>query len=171
MRNLSSLGLNNKLQALSSLAVKQENFVNSMSFDSNYEIQGKNIKVSRPNFGTIVLLSGTASAQGTVNNGTHVVITSTLSPAAGFSNNMIAGWTSQEVFEGTTNDTNFLIFPAPGGSIAADRYRCFSGYRQLGGAEINHRHQTTIYNNSGATGTVFAIARWKYIMNGGGIVG
>lgn len=143
-------------------------YVDGLSFDGIYEVQTKKLKTGAVNVGNLVLLSGTADATGTVSNASHLVFTTSIVPAVGFTGNRIGGWASMEIYEGTAVDGTMIVFPAPGAGIASDRWRFSSGYTQLGGSEINHQYRVMAYNNSGATGTVYGVAKWKYIMNGGG---
>lgn len=162
MKDYTNLGLNERLQKNSSLAVKRQPLIKGVEFDQRYEIQTRDIKAS------LVHISNEAASIGTVSNGTHIVYTTTLSPELSYQNSIIAGWVSEEIYQGTVAIGSMMIFPAPGSGIAADSWRSSSGYRQLGGSEINHRFQVMIYNNTGATGTVIGISKWKYIQNGGG---
>lgn len=134
------------------------------------DIRYGQIRVGRVGIGSLIQVSGSVTASGGIATGTHVVVTSTISPQAGYSENIIGGWFSNEIYEGTAAVAGSMIFPAPGAGVAADRFRCYGGYRQLGGNEINHRAQVAVYNNSGGSVSIFAAVKWKYIMNNAGTI-
>lgn len=142
--------------------------VTAIDFDTKFQVQSRNIRVSNVSVGNLINISGTADAVGTVAAGTHVVFTANITPGTGFAGKRVGGWAAQEIYEGTAVDANNLIFPAPGGNIAADRWRFSAGYRTEGGSEIDHRYQVMVYNNTGGALPVYGVAKWKYSINGGG---
>ena len=174
MKDYSHIGLNTNLIKTNSLMgkrqslVQRDGIIDVLGKNPLYEIQTKYLKVGEAAQDDLVQVTGTAVATGTIAIGTHVVATTTISPNPRWAGAVIMGQVSQEIYEGTAVDTNYLIYPAPGGSIAADKFRCFDGYRQLGGSEINHRNQTTVYNNSGSAVPVYAVAKWKFVMDQAG---
>ena len=167
MDKFSHLGLNNRFQKLGGLQ-DRATYIKGIDFDIQYEMQGRGMKTGKPSIGQLVMVSGTADAVGTINDANRGVFTSDISPAVGFAGNIVAGWCSQEIYEGLSVNGSQMIFPSEGGSIAVDRWRGRGGYRQLGGSEINHRFEVVMHNNSGGALPVYAVAKWKFIINGGG---
>jgi hypothetical protein len=162
--------LNSQFRSVNS-PLARNNFVSGYQFESQYEVQTKNLKVGKISVGSLIRISGTADAVGTISGGNRAVFTTDISPGTGFVGNIIAGWPAQEIYEGTEVNGSQLIYPAPGGSIATDRWRCSSGFRTLGGSEINHRFEVVVHNNTGGPLPVYGVATWKYIINGGGTQG
>lgn len=94
--------------------------VKAIDFDTQFQIQGRGMKIGKPSFGDLIQVSGTAAAVGTVSANNRVVFTSDIAPGTGFAGRIIAGWCSQEIYEGLAVNGSNLIFPAPGGSITTD---------------------------------------------------
>ena len=165
----SNLGLNNRLQANNSLAVKTTKFIQGIDFNMQYEVQTKNIMSSEINFPALVKVSGGATLLGTINNLESLNTSWSLRTTP---SRMITSSWYYAVYEGTAVNSGFIIYPGQGTGVLADDYRCWDAnnnqflHQVLPGTALDRSYNMLhIYNNTGTVQTIYQTVRNKYISN------
>lgn len=165
------MNLNNRLQPLDSLPAKQQ-FVSGVEFEAHYEVQARRVKTSTAQIDQLVLFSGTATGSGQIASGTHVIVTTTISPRAVFKDQNISGIPMMAIYEGTAAVGSMQLYPGIGAGIAADKFRIASGYDYsawlANGTPATLPYAVSIYNTAGTTVDIYIISQWKYSSNNAG---
>lgn len=153
MKDYSDLGYNNRLQRVSSIPATRVPETQGLDFDSNYEIQGRKMRVS-----SLVQNSGIATASGSINDGASVSVTLTYRNS---DQGKVFVTPYLAVYTGTAAVQANQIFPDHGANIANGKYVITSGFDWDGWNGTNSTYLITIENNSGTSTNIYAVGQHK----------
>lgn len=163
--------LNSKLQPLDSIPARQT-YVPGVEFEQQFEPQGRYAKFTQVAQDQLVLFSGTATGSGQIGAGTHVIVTTTISPNQVYKEQNIGGDPMLAIYEGTAAVGSMLMYPGIGAGIAAGKFTISAGYDYSSwlnaGTPAALPWTVAIYNTAGTTADIFIISRWKYSANNAG---
>jgi hypothetical protein len=149
---------------------QQKNFVNGVQFESQYEVQTRRVQASQIYIRNFVQLSSSASATGTIGNGTTLTLTSTLSPQTPhqFDPNFAVPFVA--LYQGTVAIGSAQLYPKIGSGITPGAYTIQGGldYHTYDGT--NSVWGGAITDNSAGNQTILFVTQWKWIWYNNGTV-
>lgn len=160
--------LNEYYQTLDSPAVTRTRRVPGIEFDSQYEVQTKNVIGSRLQVKNMIKISNAGTAIGTISNGNDVLITSTLNPTAQNYINKNIGIPEISIYGTTSAVGSMQIWPRAGNGISFGDFSFYSGFDYASADDKNSVFMVVVENNSGADSPVYIEGRFKYIMEDDG---
>ena len=127
MRDWGSLGLNNRLQALSSLAVRQTPRVDPLSFDANYDVTIDRLNTSKVNIQEFIKRAGAGTVLGTFSTSQALNLTSTITYNIPKADKPTFGRPIVAIYQGAGTTSGSQIYPIRGGSVTLGRYDVVGG--------------------------------------------
>lgn len=134
-------------------------------FDMQSEVQGRFARLSSINIKNFILLSDNATGAGTLSNGQTAGLSSELTPAPPHQFDINFAVPYVAIYQGTTNDANFQIYPTIGGSITPGQWtvqgaldwHLYDGIKSSWGGAITNV-------SAGASKAILFITQWKWII-------
>lgn len=161
----SNLGLNKNLRsanALSEQSKSPSNYVGGFNFDTTYEVQAKTIRAGRLNITQFVGQSGAAAATGAFTTGQRLNLQTSLTPNPPFASKPNLAIPSIAVYQGTVIDSDFQIYPYPGGSIGVGLYNVSGGLDWNATDNIDSVWSGYVENVSAGSVSITFVSSWKY---------
>lgn len=170
MNDYSKLNLTNGMLAVNS-PLNRKPQVLGADFDTQYEVQNKNVNITKFVNDSFIGVSNYSTGVGTVGAGTRVFVTATMAPVRKDpqSNYLAFGVPFLAIYEGTSVIGSNQIYPRQGGSVASGKYIIQSGFDFLNDVWNNGTNMyfaVTVHNTAGSAVPIFIEAQWKLTSHG-----
>lgn len=144
-------------------------------FGRTQKIAAKQIRLSKVNVKNSIQLSAQATAQGTFGNGQTLFLSTTLTPNPPHIYDINFAIPYIGIYQGTSANGAFQIYPALGGSITPGAYTPignmdFQAFAQATPGSVESAWSGYIINNSAGNQTILFVTEWKYINFNSGTV-
>lgn len=131
------------------------------------EVRTKDVHASNLSVANLFSNSGTVSVSGgPFTDGQSLLITTTLSPQAGYKTEKNLGVPMVSCYQGTAVDSNYQIWPRAGGSITSGDYSFYSGFDYTSSTDQNLVYMIAVNNLSAGTQNITVVGRWRYLQEG-----
>lgn len=139
-------------------------------FSNRFEVQSGAVKGSRLQIKDLVKLSNSGSATvSSLASGSSILININLSPTTTYTNSRAMGMVNLSIYQGTTADSAFQIYPKQGGSINYDDYRFVVGNDWSSSDNNDLRHMVVVANESGTAYPITLFTNVRYVQNNDGV--
>ena len=165
MRDYKTLGLNNKLQALNSLAVRQTPKVDSISFGANYDVVIDRLNTSKVNITDFIKRSAGGTALGTFSTSQALNLTSDITYNIPKADKPTFGRPIVGIYQGAGTTSGSQIYPIRGASVTLGRYDIIGGeldYSNYNGTSDQWRAMIVDTNGTSSQVITF-VADWIFV--------
>ena len=160
MKNYEDIGLDNKLR---SLTAHRTNIIKAVDFDTQYEVQARNLNASKINLINFIKQSDVGTALGTFNLSQALNLTSTITFNDPHSTVRTFGKAAVAVYQGAGTTGTNQIYPIRGAGVTLGRYEVggevdFANYN----GTADQWRGMIIYTNGTSSQVITFATQWIY---------
>lgn len=165
-KDYSNLGLDRFFKSKSSIPSMRQPAVPGIRFDSNYDVQTRDINVSNFVNNNFIVTSNVSTADGSVVAGSSVYVSTTLTPNNPPTSYKNMGIPFVNIYEGTSAVGSNAFFPYEGDGVTDGQFQCHAGFLYNSSNATASQYIVNVYNSGTATATIHAVTQWKYTNHG-----